>query len=171
MPVVFYNSLTTPLFSKAWTPSNPVVYAATCIFILALGVVHQLLIAFRNIVFEETLAEEAEAEAQGDEKAGPSPLHAEDDETSACLRRCGTTGEEGPHARPASASLGRRCTQRIPTGTARALCEVAISLASYLLMLAVMTMNMGYFLSALGGILFGTLVGGRFGTDDDGSCH
>lgn len=38
-------------------------------------------------------------------------------------------------------------------------------------MLAVMSMNLGYFLSALGGIFFGMLLAGRFGTDDDSSCH
>lgn len=32
-------------------------------------------------------------------------------------------------------------------------------------MIAVMTMNVGYFLSVLGGIFLGTLIAGRFGSD------
>jgi len=38
----------------------------------------------------------------------------------------------------------------------------------YLLMLAVMTLNVGYFLSVLAGLFFGELVLGRYTASDDG---
>lgn len=53
------------------------------------------------------------------------------------------------------------------TETARSVLEVIISGIGYLLMLAVMTMNVGYFLSVLGGIFLGTFVAGRFNASDD----
>ncbi|KAF2672746.1 hypothetical protein BT63DRAFT_409836 [Microthyrium microscopicum] len=40
--------------------------------------------------------------------------------------------------------------------------DVLISGVAYLLMIAVMTMNVGYFLSVLGGIFLGSLIFGRF---------
>lgn len=129
MPVVFFNSYTTPLFSKAWTPSDPAAYAATCIFILLLGVVHRLLIAFRNILFKEPLA--VDVAARG-EKAGLPPPTGEDDETSACLGH-GSDAGEGPQARLAPSSSRRRRQRRTCTNFAPASCELAISLASYLL--------------------------------------
>lgn len=52
---------------------------------------------------------------------------------------------------------------RVATETARALTEVVVGGIGYLLMLAVMTMNVGYFLSILGGIFLGSFLAGRFG--------
>lgn len=40
--------------------------------------------------------------------------------------------------------------------------DVVVAGISYLLMLAVMTFNIGYFLSILGGVFLGSLVCGRF---------
>lgn len=40
--------------------------------------------------------------------------------------------------------------------------DVVVAGVSYLLMLAVMTFNIGYFLSILGGVFLGSLVCGRF---------
>lgn len=55
---------------------------------------------------------------------------------------------------------------RVATETTRALFEVVIGGIGYLLMLAVMTMNVGYFLSVLGGIFLGAFVAGRFSASD-----
>lgn len=55
---------------------------------------------------------------------------------------------------------------RVATDAARAALEVLIGGIGYLLMLAVMTMNIGYFLSVLGGIFVGVFIVGRFGAFD-----
>ncbi|KAK8121296.1 Ctr copper transporter [Apiospora kogelbergensis] len=121
MGMVFFHSLSTPLFSRAWTPSDPAAYAATCVFVLVMGVIHRLLVAFRNIVFEEARAMGAAARC---EKTGPPPPADEDEtETTACLGHGGAAGEM-PQAR------------RIPptsVGAVRAFCELTIVLVSYLL--------------------------------------
>jgi copper transporter 1 len=47
MMMVFFTSTTTPLYSKAWTPSGAGTYAGTCIFLIALSFVFRGLLALR----------------------------------------------------------------------------------------------------------------------------
>jgi hypothetical protein len=51
---------------------------------------------------------------------------------------------------------------RLTTDPLRAIMDTVIAGVAYLLMLAVMTMNVGYFLSVLGGIFLGSLALGRY---------
>ena len=48
MMMVFFTSTSTPLYSKAWTPSSTGAYAGTCIFLIALTVVLHTLLAVRS---------------------------------------------------------------------------------------------------------------------------
>ena len=45
MPMVFFTSTTTPLFSSRWSPTSTGSYAGTCIFLIALAVVFRGLLA------------------------------------------------------------------------------------------------------------------------------
>ena len=52
MAMVFFSSLTTPLFSSSWTPFDTGSYAGTCIFLVVLAVVHRALLAAKCIIFD-----------------------------------------------------------------------------------------------------------------------
>ncbi|KAI1415450.1 Ctr copper transporter family-domain-containing protein [Hypoxylon sp. FL1857] len=149
MAMVFFQSVTTPLYSTAWTPQGQGSYAGTCIFLIVLALVHGILIAIRSIVFDSNQA-----------------LHRHRKVVS-------SDSDDYPGSRSELESMGNQFRSqwnshpfRVATETARALLEVVIGGIGYLLMLAVMTMNVGYFLSVLGGIFLGTFVAGRFGASD-----
>ncbi|KAI1630933.1 Ctr copper transporter family-domain-containing protein [Biscogniauxia mediterranea] len=143
MAMVFFQSATTPLYSLDWTPTSEGSYAGTCIFLIMLGIAHRILVALRSALLyskselEQVIAKESFA------------------------------NEEAYRNSPES--VGNRLRShwtshpfKVATETTRAVLEVIISGFGYLLMLAVMTMNVGYFLSVLGGIFLGTFIAGRF---------
>lgn len=150
MAMVFFQSVTTPLYSITWTPQGQGSYAGTCIFLIVLALVHRVLIAGRSIIFDSNQA----------------PRRHRKDSSS--------DSDDYPGSKSDLESMGERFRShwnshpfKVATETARALLEVIIGGIGYLLMLAVMTMNVGYFLSVLGGIFLGTFVAGRFGGGDD----
>ncbi|KAI5917486.1 Ctr copper transporter family-domain-containing protein [Camillea tinctor] len=143
MAMVFFQSATTPLYSLAWTPTSQGSYAGTCIFLIMLGVAHRTFVALRSALLSSSpeFRRAATKESFSDEDAYRN------------------SPEDVGH-RLRSHWAGRPF--RIATETTRAVLEVIISGIGYLLMLAVMTMNVGYFLSVLGGIFLGTFIAGRF---------
>lgn len=56
MAMVFFQSVTTPLYSSAWTPQGEGSYAGTCIFLIVLALIHRILIAVRSITFDSNAA-------------------------------------------------------------------------------------------------------------------
>ncbi|KAI2472641.1 Ctr copper transporter family-domain-containing protein [Annulohypoxylon bovei var. microspora] len=150
MAMMFFQSVTTPLYSSAWTPQGQGSYAGTCVFLIALALVHRILIAGRSIVFDSNQALRQHRKA------------------------ISSDSDDYPGSKSELDSMGNRFRSqwnshpfRVAAETSRALLEVIIGGIGYLLMLAVMTMNVGYFLSVLGGIFLGTFVAGRFGAGDD----
>ncbi|KAI1102759.1 Ctr copper transporter [Jackrogersella minutella] len=150
MAMVFFQSVTTPLYSSSWTPQGQGSYAGTCIFLIVLGLVHRILIAGRSIVFDPSQAPRRQRKAMSSDS------------------------DDYPGSKSELESMGNQFRShwnshpfRVATETARGLLEVVIGGIGYLLMLAVMTMNVGYFLSVLGGIFLGTFVAGRFGGSDN----
>jgi len=55
-----------------------------------------------------------------------------------------------------------RISWRVSVDFPRALYQMVLAGVSYLLMIAVMTLNVGYFLAVLGGIFLGEVLFGRF---------
>ncbi|ORY67596.1 Ctr copper transporter [Pseudomassariella vexata] len=136
--MVFFQSVTTPLFAMGWTPSSTGAYAGTCIFLIVLSFVHQVLLALRCVLFPAS------------SRPAPDrlPLSDEYGDKESVGTRMKATWSSHPF--------------RVATESSRAVFEVLVGGVAYLLMLAVMTLNVGYFLSVLGGIFLGTFVCGRF---------
>ncbi|KAI0008481.1 Ctr copper transporter [Xylariaceae sp. FL0662B] len=155
MAMTFFQSVTTPLYATAWTPQGQGAYAGTCIFLIVLALAHRVLVALRFLLFDSNPA-----------------LHRHRHNHHKALLASADSGEYDGSAGRAEA-VGAHVREqwnshpfRVATETARAVLEMVISGVGYLLMLAVMTMNVGYFLSVLGGIFLGAFVVGRFGASD-----
>lgn len=172
MAMTFFTSVTTPLYSTAWTPTSDGVYAGTCVFIIVLAVSHRVLIALRNILSEPAGHSAAAAAA-----AARRRLKAEGGAPQSASSNDGHEEDVYP-SRNGTPSFVYRIRQsmrqnpfRVASETVRGLAEVFISGIGYLLMIAVMTMNVGYFLSVLGGTFLGTFLVGRLGPPDNDAHH
>ncbi|KAI1319638.1 Ctr copper transporter [Xylariaceae sp. FL0255] len=151
MMMTFFQSQTTPLWSMAFMPSGASTYAGTCIFLIFFAIIHRLLVAFRSVVFD----------------TNPNLI------SQAYLRDSETDKESFTSQRIQPPRIGsirqlfhdrsERYPFHVPRETGRACLELIISGMGYLLMLAIMTLNVGYFLSVLAGIFLGTFAVGRFG--------
>ncbi|KAL6702817.1 hypothetical protein ACN47E_000903 [Coniothyrium glycines] len=131
MAMTFFTSMTTPLFSMAWTPKSTGQYAGTCIFLIGLAAIFRSLLALRLNLFRLV-------------------------RTSRSLRK------QDEMSRPSVVPQPGRRAWRAKEAVWLASIDVLLSGLAYLLMIAVMTMNVGYFLSVLGGTFIGSLVFGHF---------
>lgn len=165
MIMTFFSSTTTPLYSLGWTPSSTGSYAGTCIFLIILAVVFRILLAAKALMEEKWLDEEVNrryvavagrglmadrirnGDVEGDAKSLVISENGVEEEVVIVKKR-------GLVVKP----------WRWSVDAARAGMDVTIVGVGYLLMLAVMTMNVGYFMSALGGTFLGSLALGRYTT-------
>ncbi|OQN96856.1 hypothetical protein B0A48_17410 [Cryoendolithus antarcticus] len=133
MTMTFFSSNTTPLYSMTWTPANMGQYAGTCLFLIAFALVFRVLIALR---------------------CNFTPLWVQ-----------WTRHETPMGAYRVDENLlkGARRPWRVNEAAARATLDTMLAGVSYLLMIAVMTMNVGYFLSVLGGTFLGSFALGSWG--------
>ncbi|EME50332.1 hypothetical protein DOTSEDRAFT_120864 [Dothistroma septosporum NZE10] len=132
MMMVFFTATDTPLYSMAWMPKSTGQYAGTCIFLILLAIVFRSLLAVRV-----NLASIAGAYA---------------------WKRDTHILRDKP--RPGDKILPRRWS--LNSALVWASMDTVLAGVSYLLMLAVMTMNVGYFLSILGGTFAGSFFVGRW---------
>ncbi|KAL0937089.1 ctr copper transporter [Colletotrichum truncatum] len=146
MAMTFFEAFQTPLFSQAWTPTNKSEYAGTCIFLIILACILRLLLALKPILEQRFWMNHSTYESDKRSLIPPG-----DDAI-----------EPGMKVTVIRGDVARRWRGwRASAAAARATYEVIIGGVGYLLMLAIMTMNVGYFLSVLGGIWLGTfLLGG-----------
>ncbi|KAJ9155606.1 Rrm domain containing protein [Pleurostoma richardsiae] len=160
MSMVFQTDINTPLYSTSWTPSNAGTYAGTCIFLIFLSIALRALLALKS--FQESRWLDAELNRRYVVVTGKQPLSEQVSRDSMAKRM--TLTENGveedvmvlkkkhTHVRP----------WRFSVDPLRALIDTVIAGIGYLLMLAVMTMNVGYFICILGGVFFGSLLVGRY---------
>ncbi|KAK4043737.1 protein P80 [Parachaetomium inaequale] len=165
MMAVFQNSMATSLYSSSWTPTSTGTYAATCLFLIALAAAFRGLLAAKS--WQEHRWLDRELARRYVVVNGKAPL-AEALSRDSLAKEANATltlGENGveenvlvvrnrptAHARP----------WRLSVDPVRAAIDTVVAGVGYLLMLAVMSMNVGYFLSVLGGTFLGSLLVGRF---------
>ncbi|KAH6856805.1 Ctr copper transporter [Chaetomium sp. MPI-CAGE-AT-0009] len=182
MSMTFFHSPTTPLFWDWWAPQSAAAYAATCVFLVGLAAATRVLLAVRPALGSDAgvlrgvyraggrsrrRQEQKQKQQQqldggrlllgGEEKVG-----VEVDDLGPGTGLEGLEGGGGGGA--AAAAVGRRWWGGAALGVRlwRAACEVVLVCLGYFLMIAVMTMNTGYFVSVLGGVFLGMfLLGGR----------
>ncbi|CAI7568431.1 unnamed protein product [Penicillium palitans] len=161
MTMVFKNTHDTPLFSNAWTPSSSGSFAGTCIFLIILAIIDRCLIAFKATMERHWLATHLNRRyvtvAGKSSEAGN--IDSDPDAKLASL----ITAQGVEESVKVVHNINRGpIPWRFSVDLPRALLFLCIVGISYLLMLAVMTMNIGYFCSVLGGAFLGELAVGRF---------
>ncbi|RDL37290.1 Uncharacterized protein BP5553_04723 [Venustampulla echinocandica] len=160
MSMTLFSSTSTPLFAEAWAPKTIGQYAGTCIFLIILSVVFRGLLAVK--AWKETAWLDAEFNRRYVAVAGRAPK-SESISSDADSKRMILT-ENGVEEDVVVVKKKGAVTRpwRISTDPVRAVMDTVIAGVGYLLMLAVMTMNVGYFLSILGGTFLGSLAIGRY---------
>ncbi|KAK3693993.1 Ctr copper transporter [Podospora appendiculata] len=159
---IFQNSIATPLYSAAWTPSSTGTYAATCLFLILLGA------GFRGLLVLKARQEarwlDAELHRRYVVVNGKPPL-AQRLSTDSVAKGTAVLSENGVEENVVvvqKRTPARKRPWRLSVDPLRALLDTVLAGVGYLLMLAVMTMNIGYFLSVLGGTFLGSLLVGRY---------
>ncbi|WPH01860.1 Protein P80, protein [Acrodontium crateriforme] len=138
MLMVFFTSAKTPLYSSSWTPSNKGQYAGTCIFLIVLAAIFRSLLALR-CNFPLLQARYFQSKNSGLLK-------------NAAEQNCCTANGLVPPAQ----------RWKINDAVVIACIDTTLAGTSYLLMLAVMTMNVGYFMAVLGGTFLGSFALGQW---------
>jgi len=160
MSMTFFTGSTTPLYSSTWSPTSVSGYAGICIFVILLAVIFRSLLAVR--AWKESAWLDAEFKRRYVTVAGKLPLSEKIYQDSDTKRMVlSENGVEEEVMVVAKRTMGVR-PWRLTVDPMRAALDTVIAGVAYLLMLAVMTMNVGYFLSVLGGIFLGSLALGRY---------
>ncbi|KAF2167396.1 hypothetical protein M409DRAFT_66012 [Zasmidium cellare ATCC 36951] len=139
MLMVFFTSTQTALWSESWWPLTTGQYAGTCIFLIALAVIFRGLLGVRMHF----------------DKIYSWMVYRHDTKV---LRKYGF---EKDQVKVPEGEV-RAARWSVNEELFRAVLDTVIAGFSYLLMLAVMTMNVGYFMSVLGGVFLGSFVLGRY---------
>lgn len=161
MQMTFFTSTATPLFSDRLTPSGTGSYAGLCIFLIFLALITRCLVAFRTILETKWLDMDRKRRyvVVADQPTEEQNVMDSDQASNATLITARGLEEKvkvlTAHTRPVTA-------WRFSVDLPRALLTTLVAGLGYLLMLAVMSFNVGYFLSVLGGIFLGDLAVGRY---------
>ncbi|KAK6503596.1 hypothetical protein TWF481_008609 [Arthrobotrys musiformis] len=141
MPMVFQWAVQTPIYSYAFTPKSTPQYVGALIFLIVLSIIYRALVAYKSHK-ESTWREEEKAR----KVIIAGQFH--DDKASADVS-----------TREVRGAAPWRWRVDLPRSL---LSTVNIGL-HYLLMFAVMTLNVGYFFAVLLGVFIGDLIFARYG--------
>ncbi|OLN97235.1 hypothetical protein CCHL11_07726 [Colletotrichum chlorophyti] len=162
MMAIFQTNMRTPLYSEAWTPNSIGTYAATCIFLIFLAFALRSMVALKSIQEKRWLDKDFKRRyVKVNGKLGMAGQMSSDS-----MAKQMVLSENGveENVTVVQQQHGIWRPWRFSVDPIRALIDTAIAGVGYLLMLAVMTMNVGYLLSVLGGVFLGSLAVGRFAT-------
>ncbi|KAF1999129.1 hypothetical protein P154DRAFT_523528 [Amniculicola lignicola CBS 123094] len=159
MAMAFFTSTATPLYSEAWTPSSAGAYAGTCIFLIILAIVLRALFTAKSYLDAKAL--ESSLKRRYVVVADQHTVSDKAADTNSLTGILTSNGQE-ENVRIVQAPSKHIQPWRFSVDLPRAAIMTVIAGVGYLLMLAVMTYNVGYFLSVLGGTFAGELAFGRF---------
>ncbi|XPS72324.1 hypothetical protein M3J09_004489 [Ascochyta lentis] len=159
MAMAFFTATDTPLYSEAWTPKNAGQYAGTCIFLIILAITLRGIITIKSLL--EARALEAAAKRRYIVVAGEKAITEQANDASSMTGILTTNGMQ-EDVRIVSAPAKLIQPWRFSVDLPRAALMMVATGVGYLLMLAVMTFNVGYFLSILAGTFIGELALGRY---------
>ena len=162
MMSVFQTSMATPLYSEAWTPKNQGTYAATCIFLIMLAALFRGLLAAKW--WQENRWLDRELNRRYVVVQGQDRLAANLSRDSLAKHANMVLSENGVEENVVVVKKRTTIARpwRLSIDPIRAAIDTVIAGVGYLLMLAVMTMNVGYFMCVLAGTFLGSLLVGRF---------
>lgn len=197
MSMTFVFSTSTPLFSTAWTPRMPAAYAVTCIFLVFLSTLLRLLYCIKSqlearwrrqnlrrrciiTTQKKPTGSREDDDSNGDDERAiesvPAGFVPDRDAKTGVL----TVNGVDEHVRLVQGARGVGTEAdgvsqvqpfRLSVDLVRAAFVTVMVGVAYLLMLAVMTMNVGYFLAVLAGAFLGELLFGRWSTHADLEHH
>ncbi|MCJ1485407.1 hypothetical protein MMC06_005581 [Schaereria dolodes] len=161
MSMAFFTSTSTPLFSASWVPMSTGSYAGTCIFLIILAVIFRGLFAGKHILEHDWSEKERirrfiVVRGRSAEEEHTGPASSQKDRTLIGERILKDGGN------PGRGQTRNMTPWRLSVDLPRAAFLTVIVGVGYLLMVAVMTMNVGYFMSVLGGTFMGELLVGRY---------
>ncbi|GAO14533.1 uncharacterized protein UV8b_04335 [Ustilaginoidea virens] len=162
MAMVFQTDRSTPLYASSWTPASPGAYAATCVFLVGLAFSARLLLAARAVQEARWLDRDLGRRYVVARGAAPPAERIAADCGAKQMMLLSANGLEETVVVVARGGGGRARPWRFSVDPWRAAMDTALAGAGYLLMLAVMTMNVGYFMSVLAGVFAGSLAVGRY---------
>ncbi|KAJ4297990.1 hypothetical protein N0V90_005889 [Kalmusia sp. IMI 367209] len=160
MSMFFFTSTSTPLYSQAWTPTSAGAYAGTCIFLIVLAILLRALFTAKTFLEIRALQSALKRRyvVTADQQTVADKAFNDANSMTGIL----TTNGLQENVRIVEAPVKHVQPFRFSVDLPRAFIMTLISGVGYLLMLAVMTYNVGYFLSVLAGAFIGELALGRF---------
>lgn len=168
-PMLFTTSHHTPLYGSGWTPSTSGGYAGTCIFLVLLAITLRGLFAFKGVL-EQRWSIAARNRRFVLVKGRPTEAGRIDQDPDAKTGSLITVNGVEENVKVVQAK-GGFMPFRLSVDVPRAAVVTVIAAVTYLLMLAVMTMNVGYFFSILLGVFLGDLGLGRYARADEHFQH
>jgi len=162
MPMIFQWAIETPLFSASLTPHSSGAYFGTFVFLIVLGGLYRGLHAIKHRKEKVWRFEESQrrivvgGKTISNGKANGGEVTVDDKDGSDADSKDGKEKDEGKRIKVAVAPW------RWKVDAIRAVLQFFIAGVGYLLMLSVMTLNVGYFFAVLIGIFIGELAFGRY---------